>query len=118
MLERAAHAFRDEAVPAPDALGRLPFACRMSLTTWDDESWHAFSARPIERAGQAGTLAALPDALQDGTALRLATGETAVAIATAREAGTVAAATGNPARALWGLSWSPPGEDRQQRPPG
>ncbi len=43
----------------------------------------------------------LPDALQDGTALRLATGETAMATAMAREAETVAAATGQPAAALW-----------------
>jgi hypothetical protein len=98
MLKRAVRAFRDEAVPALDALGWLPFACRMSRAAWDDESWHALSARLIELARQAGALTALPDALQDGTALRLATGETAMATAMAREAETVAEATGNPLR--------------------
>ncbi|MGH3254394.1 MAG: AAA family ATPase [Streptosporangiaceae bacterium] len=96
MLQRAVRAFRDEAVPAEEALRWLPFACRMSLAAWDDESWHALSARLIELARQAGALTALPDALQDGTALRLATGETATAIAMAREAEHVAEATGNP----------------------
>ena len=47
----------------------LPFACRMSRAAWDDESWHALSARLIELARQAGALTVLPEALQDGTAL-------------------------------------------------
>jgi DNA-binding CsgD family transcriptional regulator/tetratricopeptide (TPR) repeat protein len=98
MLKRAVSAFRGEAVPAPDALRWLPFACRMSCAAWDDQSWHALSARLIELARAAGALTALPDALQDGTALRLATGQTAMAMAMAREAETVAAATGNPLR--------------------
>ena len=98
MLKRAVRAFRDEAVPAPDALRWLPFACRMARASWDDESWHVLSARLIESARRAGALTALPDALQDGTALWLATGEIAIATATAREAETVAAATGNPLR--------------------
>jgi len=98
MLSRAVRAFRDEAVPAADALRWLPFACRMSRVAWDDESWHVLSARLIELARQAGALTALPDALQDGTALRLATGETVIANSMAREAENVAAATGNPLR--------------------
>jgi len=97
-LTRAVRAFRDEAVPDEEALRWLPFACRMSHAAWDDESWQALSARLIELARQAGALAVLPDALQDGTALRLATGETAMAAAMAREAETVVAATGNPRR--------------------
>jgi DNA-binding CsgD family transcriptional regulator len=98
MLKRAVRAFRDEAVSAADALRWLPFACRMAGAAWDDESWHALSARLIELARQTGALTALPDALQDGTALRLATGETAMATAMAREAATVAAAMGSPLR--------------------
>jgi DNA-binding CsgD family transcriptional regulator len=98
MLGRAVRAFRDEAVADQEALRWLPFACRMSRVAWDDESWHILSARLIELARQAGALTALPDALQDGTALRLATGETATATAMAREAENVAAATGNPLR--------------------
>jgi DNA-binding CsgD family transcriptional regulator len=98
MLGRAVRAFRDEAVPAADALRWLPFACRMSRVAWDDESWHTLSARLIELARQAGALAVFPDALQDGTALALATGDTAMAAAMAREAETVTEATGDPVR--------------------
>jgi DNA-binding CsgD family transcriptional regulator len=114
MLGRAVRAFRDDAVPAQEApsqeipsleipsleipsleiLRWLPFAGQMSCTAWDDESWHVLSARLIELANQAGALTRLPGALQDGTALRLATGETAMA----RRAETVAEATNNPAR--------------------
>ena len=96
MLRRAVHVFRDEAVPAADALRWLPFACRMSRVTWDDESWHALSARLVRLGRRAGALTALPDALQDATALLLATGETALAAAMAREAEAVAEATGHP----------------------
>jgi len=98
MLSRAVRAFRDEAIPAQEALRWLPFACQMSRAAWDDESWRALSARLIELARQAGALTVLPDVLQDGTALRLATGETAMATAMAREAEMVAEATGNPLR--------------------
>ena len=68
MLKRAVRAFRDEAVPAPDALRWLPFACQMSRAAWDDESWHLLSARLIELARQAGALTALPDALIEAAA--------------------------------------------------
>ncbi len=98
MLSRAVRAFRDEGVPAQEALRWLPFACQMSCAAWDDESWQALSARLIELARQAGALMALPDALHDGMALRLATGETAMATAMAHEAKTVADATDNPRR--------------------
>jgi DNA-binding CsgD family transcriptional regulator len=83
-------------VPAADALRWLPFACRMSRVAWDDESWHTLSARLIELARQAGALTVFPDALHDGTVLSLITGNTALAAAMAREAETVAAATGDP----------------------
>jgi tetratricopeptide (TPR) repeat protein len=108
MLKGAVRAFCGEAVPAADALRWLPFACRMSRAAWDDESWHALSARLIELARRAGALTVLPDALQDATALRLATGDTTTAAAMAREAETVAAATGNalaPYGALLVAAW-------------
>jgi DNA-binding CsgD family transcriptional regulator len=98
MLKRAVCAFRDEAVPASDALAWLPFACRMARAAWDDESWHVLSARLIELARQAGALTALPDALHDGTVLRLVAGEIGMAAALAREAEVVAEATDNPSR--------------------
>ena len=70
----------------------------MARAAWDDESWQVLSARLIELARQAGALTALPDALQDGTALGLVAGETTMATALAREAQTVAEATGRPLR--------------------
>jgi DNA-binding CsgD family transcriptional regulator len=70
----------------------------MSAAAWDDQSWHILSARLIEQARQAGALTALPDALHDGTALRLAAGETAMATAMARQAENAGEATGNPLR--------------------
>jgi DNA-binding CsgD family transcriptional regulator len=98
MLGRAVRAFRDDALPAQEALRWLPFACQLSCAAWDDESWHVLSARLTELAYQAGALTGLPAALQDGTALRLATGEIAMATAMAQEAETVAEATNNPLR--------------------
>jgi DNA-binding CsgD family transcriptional regulator len=98
MLRRAVRAFRDEAMPAREALRWLPFACRMARVVWDDESWQVLSSRLIELARQAGALTVLRGALQGGTALRLATGETAMATAMAREAEIIAAATGSPLR--------------------
>ncbi len=56
MLKRAVHAFRDEAVPAQDALPWLPFACWMSRVAWDDDSWHYFSARLTELAQARGCI--------------------------------------------------------------
>jgi DNA-binding CsgD family transcriptional regulator len=83
MLRRAVRAFRDAAVPAAEALRWLPFACQLAGFAWDDESWHVLSARLIDLARQAGALAVFPDGLQDGTALWLATGETAAERASA-----------------------------------
>jgi DNA-binding CsgD family transcriptional regulator len=98
LVKQALAAFRDEPRPAAEALRWLPFAGRLAREAWDDESWQALSARLIELARQAGALTALPDALQDATALRLATGETAMASALARQAENVAAAMGHPLR--------------------
>ena len=70
----------------------------MSREAWDDESWFALSGRLIESTRQAGALTVLPDALQDGIVLRLATGETAMATSMARQAESVAQATSNPLR--------------------
>ena len=89
--------------PRSEALPWLPFACWMSRVAWDDDSWHYFSARLTELARQEGALRVLPDALQDGTALHLATGETAIASAMAREADTVTVATGDPLRPYAGV---------------
>jgi DNA-binding CsgD family transcriptional regulator len=103
LLGRAVRAFRNEAAPAPEALGWLPFACQLARAAWDDDSWHALSARLITSARQLGALAVLPDALHDGTVLRLSGGETEQAAELAREARTVTEATGNPLEPGGGL---------------
>jgi DNA-binding CsgD family transcriptional regulator len=102
-LKRAVRAFRDEGAPGQQALPWLAFACWMSRVAWDDDSWHYFSARLTQLARQAGALRVLPDALQDGAALHLASGETAMAMAMAREADLVTGATGNPLRPYAGV---------------
>ena len=96
LLGRAVRAFRDDEIPALEALRWLPFACHLARAAWDDQSWHALSARLINSARQAGALTVLPDGLYDGTVLRLAGGESELAAALAREAQAVAGATGNP----------------------
>ena len=44
VLQQAFRAFRDAEDSGPD-LRWLPLACRMTRAVWDDESWHALSAR-------------------------------------------------------------------------
>ena len=72
ILKRALSAFRDEEVSAEEGLRWLPLACRMAHDVWDDESWHALSARLIELAREAGALAVLPVALRAGMAIQAA----------------------------------------------
>ena len=90
----------------------------MSRAAWDDESWHALSARLIELARQVGALTALPDALQDGTAMSASPpARPRLATAMAAEAETVAEATGSPLRpygALLVAAW----HGQEARPPG
>jgi DNA-binding CsgD family transcriptional regulator len=97
MLRQALIAARDKAASQEQAWRWLPFACRMSQLVWDDESWHVLSARLIELARQEGALTALPDALDEGTAVRLAAGELTTAAEMSREAEAAARITGNPA---------------------
>ena len=96
LVKRAIGAFRTSGGRTHEALPWLPFACRLSRAAWDDESWDVLSARLIELASQAGVLMALPAALLEGAAVRLAAGEPATATAMVREAEAVARATGNP----------------------
>ena len=96
LVTRAIGAFGQQEGPAPEALAWLPFACSMARSAWDDRSWDVLSARLIELARQAGVLAALPAALLEGAAVRLAAGEPAMAAAMVGEAEDAARATGNP----------------------
>ena len=92
VLQQALRAFRDAEDSGPD-LRWLPLACRMTRAVWDDESWHALSARLTGQTRRAGALAMLPAALADGVAMQLLTGEMGVAVSMAAEADAVARAT-------------------------
>jgi DNA-binding CsgD family transcriptional regulator len=96
LVQRAVRAFCQQESPARQALSWLPLACRLSRTAWDDESWDVLSARLIEVARRTGGLTALPNALLEGAAVRLAAGEPAMAAALIAEAEAAARATGNP----------------------
>jgi DNA-binding CsgD family transcriptional regulator len=96
LVQRAIRAFCHQESPAREALPWLPFACRLSRTAWDDESWDVLSARLIEVARHAGGLTALPAALLEGAAVRLAAGEPAIAAAMIAEAEAATRAMGNP----------------------
>ena len=75
LVRRAISAFCHQEGPAPKAQPWLPLACRMARSAWDDQSWDVLSARLIELAREAGVLTALPAALLEGAAVRLAAGD-------------------------------------------
>ena len=81
LVKRAISAFCDQEGLAAKALAWLPLACRLARSAWDDQSWDVLSARLIELAREAGALTALPAALLEGAAVRLAAGEPAMAAA-------------------------------------
>ncbi len=97
ILRRALTAFRNEEILTAEGLRWLPLACRVAHDVWDDESWHALSARLIGLAREAGALAVLPVALRSGVAGQLLAGEFVVAASIAEEAEAVARATDSPA---------------------
>jgi DNA-binding CsgD family transcriptional regulator len=96
LLRRALRAFRDQEVPAGEELGWLPLACHIAHAVWDDESWHALSARLTGLAREVGALRLLPVALPLAVAIQLVTGEFAAAASLAEEATAAARATGSP----------------------
>jgi hypothetical protein len=94
ILAKALSALRH--VSAEEGLRWMPLACRMANDVWDDDSWHALSARLIELARAAGALTVLPVALLQGMTIQLLAGEFAMAASMAQEAGAVARAMRNP----------------------
>ncbi len=96
ILAKALSALRHEEVSAEEGLRWMPLACRMANDVWDDDSWHALSARLIELAREAGALTVLPVALLQGMTIQLLADEFAAAASMAQEAGAVARATRNP----------------------
>ena len=96
MLARALGTFQRINGFADDAIGWLSFACQLSRDVWDDQSWETLSSQLIERARQTGELTVLPQALTEGVAIRLLTGDRTAAAQLAHEAEAVTRATGAP----------------------
>ena len=96
ILAKALSALRHEEVSVEEGLRWMPLACRLANDVWDDDSWHALSARLIELARGAGALTVLPVALLQGMMIQLLAGEFATATSMAQEAAAVARSTRNP----------------------
>jgi DNA-binding CsgD family transcriptional regulator len=93
-LRRAVNAFRGDDISPEERLRWQWLACRAAALLWDDESWHAISARFVQLARDAGALTVLPLALTTHSGVRLFAGEFAVASSLFDEAEGVAEATG------------------------
>jgi DNA-binding CsgD family transcriptional regulator len=74
----------------------LGLGCRLASDVWDDQTWHALTARQLERAREADSLAVLPYALTDRALVELSCGDLAAAAALVDEADTATARTGSP----------------------
>jgi DNA-binding NarL/FixJ family response regulator len=78
-LERALAAFRSERLSTADALRWLWLASHAATFLWDDESWHALSARQLRLARDAGALSVLPMALSTEIGVQVHAGNLAAA---------------------------------------
>jgi DNA-binding CsgD family transcriptional regulator len=78
-LRRALDAFRSERLSAADALRWLWLASHAATFVWDDESWHALSARQLRLARDAGALSVLPMALSTEIGVQVHAGNLAAA---------------------------------------
>ncbi|MFI5801010.1 AAA family ATPase [Streptomyces sp. NPDC051677] len=95
MMERALEALCDERLPVHEQLRRLWLASVIAADLWDDEQWHAASARHVTITREAGALSALPDALDSRACVHLIAGELAAAESLIEETAAVCAVTGN-----------------------
>jgi DNA-binding CsgD family transcriptional regulator len=94
LLERAVTAFRNDAMPAPEALRWLWLATHAARDLWDDESWEVLATRHVRLARDAGALSVLPIALTARVGLHFAAGEIETASHLVEEIAEVSAATG------------------------
>jgi len=93
-LRRALDAFRSERLSTDDALRWLWLASHAATFLWDDESWHALSARQLRLARDAGALSVLPMALSTEIGVRVHAGDLAAAASLIEELDTVSEAIG------------------------
>jgi DNA-binding CsgD family transcriptional regulator len=95
LMKDALRRFRTEELSRDDEIRVLWIACRTAMALWDDESWHALTARYVELTRDAGLLSALPVALEAQCQIHVFSGELARAAELMEQSSTVAAATGS-----------------------
>ena len=93
LLHRAVSGLGGEMTTAAE-LSLLPLACAGALQLWDDRAADALASRYVGLARAEGALSDLPSALNALSCMRLLAGDLAAADSLAREAQTIAEATG------------------------
>jgi DNA-binding CsgD family transcriptional regulator len=94
LLSRAARSFAEDDVAMDEILLRSPLASTAAWMVWDEESWHAITARQLQYCREAGRLAALVNFLNSMAQLWVWRGDFAVAGSLIAEAQSLMTATG------------------------
>jgi DNA-binding NarL/FixJ family response regulator len=94
LLRRATATFADEASPAQENFRWGWLTTNLPNLLWDEESWHAISARNLKEARDAGALARLPIDLADWGILCAWFGDFGAASVAIAEAAAIQKATG------------------------
>ena len=94
LLRRATAIFADEASPGQENFRWGWLTTNLPNLLWDEESWHAISARNLKEARDAGALARLPIDLADWGIFCAWSGDFGAAAAAVAEAAAIQKATG------------------------
>ncbi|MQY11987.1 hypothetical protein SRB5_21150 [Streptomyces sp. RB5] len=114
MMRRALAAYRDADLTGDEALGWLPFACRMAHNAWDFDTWSVLSERLTRLARETGSLSVLPSALLLRLSNRVYAGDLATAGKLVAEAATIAEVTGSRFIARYGALVLEPWRGREE----
>jgi DNA-binding CsgD family transcriptional regulator len=95
LLRQAVSAFRSKNISAEEEIRWLWLASHAAGVLWDDESWHALTARHIQLARAAGALSVLPIALTARIMALTFAGDLATAAQFTDEVRTAAEASGS-----------------------
>ena len=104
LLKAALAAFQREPALPPEEARWLSLALWAAADLWDDSTWRRLTTRELERAREAGALAALPLALSMLSYIHATAGDLAAAESLLEEIRSAGEATGTPAQpylALW-----------------
>jgi len=93
-LRRAVRVFAEDGVPANEALRWSWLVTTAALMVWDDECWHAVTARQLQSCREAGLLTRLVIYVTTMAQISVWRGDFEAATALIAEAETIAAATG------------------------